>query len=172
MSILKVAKMFHSKLALASDSLSEDLRKIMASASALTKAYTIYDDEYDAIQNLAARAYQFWNMSKNPTQVIPASTVSGWLQSLTNSAANAAKLISDTAGKSKINAINNMIAAVQPMDIGSDAGSTYVQEAGPGYPGTGPWQADLGADEEKLQDVVKNMAPKPNPWDPEAQEPF
>ncbi|HVI42761.1 MAG TPA: hypothetical protein VM577_19310 [Anaerovoracaceae bacterium] len=169
MSIQKVASLFEGKLSLANDKLSEDLRKIMIATSDLAKTYDLYDDAYNAVQNLASKAYQYWKMSVNPTQAIPANTISGWMKNLVNSVANTAKAATDPTGQTKIRTINNLISSVQPMDIGPkpEEGSSYPQHSG-----TGPWKEDLGADEAGLHDVVKNMAPKPNPWDPEAQEPW
>lgn len=166
MKITKIAKSYKTKLSLASDNLSEDLRKIMGYASNLANGYEIYDDAYDAAQRLASSAYNVWKMSQSPDHVIPASVVSGWLETLKNSVSALAKNVKDQGGLSKLQALNGMLAGVQPMDIGpaqqKEPGSAYTQEP----------ETSSGADEDKLRDVVKDMAPKPNPWDAEALEPW
>ena len=175
MSILKVAKMFQKKLVLASNKVVEDMRKVMALASALSSEFDIYDDAYDASRQLAAKAYRVWNIVKNPSGVLPASVISMHLDELKTMAAGLAGMALHPKAQAKLRMLNGALSGVTPVDISPVAAEQGQGIAYPAKPIGSPFLRSpegKGADPSKLEEVVKGLAPKPLPWSEEAQEPW
>ena len=176
MSILKVAKMFQKKLVLASNKVVEDLRKVMALASALSSEFDVYDDAYDAARQLAAKAYRVWNIVKSPSGVLPASVISMHLDELKTMAAGLASMGLHPKAQQKLRMLNGALSVVTPVDI--SAAEKPEQGQGVAYPAKPSGSPFLrspegkGAPADKLKEVVKGLAPKPLPWSEEAQEPW
>jgi hypothetical protein len=150
MSILKVAKIFKRKLALASNKVVTDIQKVMGYASAVAANYDYADPAYDVAQNLAAKSYQLWNLVKNPKNTVTADQIKTQMDTLRRLSAEVAANTTDPVGQRKLNAFNSILNSVQPTDI------TQAVVPNPEKPVSLP---------PALQNVVKNQGPQPLPWD-------
>lgn len=180
MSIYKVANLFIKKLVLATNQTYQDLASAYRAALALQQLSDVdpYEDKSvtDATAAVArSLGHLVYKADKDPAGV-KATDITWAVNAVQNRLSQLDGMNVGSDVRSQSAALRSALSKVQPVDIPA-RGATYkvpVENATAQPASSGEmapsYEAPTVADPNDLSNVVKNLAPKANPWDEAARE--